>query len=135
MIDKLSSIKIISGSRTYYFDVRKSVDGKKYLVIKELQNGIKKGQIMIFEEYFQDFRKGYRKAIRAPRKSRLKAYDIEKLYSIYPKAYELWTKEEEDNLKELWAHNKTIQEISDQLKRKPGAIRSRLKKLDKLKLL
>ncbi|MBI2314770.1 hypothetical protein HYU93_01795 [Candidatus Daviesbacteria bacterium] len=135
MIDKLSSIKIISGSRTYCFDIKTSVEGAKYLVIKELKNNVREGQIMIFEEYFQAFRKGFRKAVRTAKKGDLESYDIKQLRSKYPKAYELWAKDEEDSLKELWAHNKTIKEISSILQREPGAIRSRLKKLDKLKLL
>lgn len=127
MRSQLFSIEIIAGSRTYCFYVRKSVDGNKYIVIIELQDGVEKGQIMIFEEYFQDFRKGYRKAIRFVKK------DNQELY--YPRTYDTWSKGEEYNLMNLWAHNKTIQEIADKLKRGLGAIRSRLKKLDKLKLL
>lgn len=132
---KLFSIEIAAGSRTYCFDVKTSVDGTEYLVIKELRDGVKEGQIMIFKEHIQAFRKGLRKAVRFIKKSRSKTYTVEQLRHEYPKAYATWTQEEDDRLRNLYAQNKPIKELADIFQRKPSAIRSRLKKLDKLGLL
>jgi hypothetical protein len=129
--NELSSIKITSGSRTYYFNIKISVEGTKYLVIKELKNDEKKGQIMIFREYIQDFQKGFKKSLKLMKKGKSKAYDLDQLRRVYPKAYAGWTKEEEDKLKILYSRNKTINELVDIFQRKPGAIHSRLKKLIK----
>jgi len=133
--NKLFSIKIAAGSRTYCFDVKTSVDGTKYLVIKELKGDIKEGQVMIFKEHLRAFRKGFRKAARFIKKSRSKTYNVEQLHHEYPKAYATWTQEEDDRLRSLYAQNKPIKELADIFQRKPSAIRSRLKKLDKLGLL
>ena len=52
--NKLFSIEVVAGSRTYCFNVKTSVDGTKYLIIKELRDEIKKGQIMVFKEHIQE---------------------------------------------------------------------------------
>lgn len=132
---KLFSIKIASGSRTYCFDVKTSVEGTKYLVIKELRDKVKRGQVMIFKEHIQAFRKGFRKAMRFIKKSKTKTYDVEQLRHEYPKAYAAWTQEEDNRLRSLHAQDKSTKELVGIFQRKPSAIRSRLKKLDKLGLL
>lgn len=48
---------------------------------------------------------------------------------IYPSAYTKWTREETQTLVEEYERGMTIAEISELLGRKPGGIRSRLKKL------
>lgn len=132
---KMFSIKIAAGSRTYCFDVKTSVDGTEYLVIKELRGDIREGQVMIFKEHIRAFRKGFRKAARFIKKNRPKTYDIEQLRRDYPKAYVKWTQDEDDRLRNLYAQSKPIKELASIFQRKPSAIRSRLKKLDKLGLL
>ena len=47
----------------------------------------------------------------------------------YPRAYEPWDKFEEQRLRELHDEGCSINEISTELQRQPGAIRSRLDKL------
>ncbi|MCD6447852.1 MAG: DUF3276 family protein, partial [Thermoplasmata archaeon] len=48
------SIKIITGKRTYFFDVKEGKDGVKYLVISESkrlsENKYEHNRIIIFEE-------------------------------------------------------------------------------------
>lgn len=85
--NKLAFIEIAAGSRTYCFDVKTSVDGTKYLIIRELKGEAEKGQVMVFKEHIQAFRKGFRKAVRLMKKSKPKTYDVEQLRHIYPKAY------------------------------------------------
>lgn len=50
----------------------------------------------------------------------------------YPRAYESWTYQEEEKLRSLYHRKLSIHEIASDLQRKPGAIRSRLKKLNLL---
>lgn len=90
---------------------------------------------MIFREHIQEFRKGFRKAVRFIKKSRPKTYDVEQLRRDYPKAYAPWIQDEDDRLRSLYAQNKPIKGLAGIFQRKPSAIRSRLKKLDKLGLL
>ena len=54
-----------------------------------------------------------------------------------PRAYEKWTDEEDERLRQAWAEQETVEEtttgkiraLAEDFQRKPGAIRSRLKKL------
>lgn len=63
---EIFSEKIQAGSRNYFFDVRVSSDGVKYLTISESKR--KEGEnfdhdrIMIFEEHIETFREGLSKA-------------------------------------------------------------------------
>ncbi|MBS3124576.1 ATP-dependent DNA helicase RecQ [Candidatus Woesearchaeota archaeon] len=53
---------------------------------------------------------------------------LEKIKKIFPNAYESWSEEEDNLLKQLRSDNKSVNEIVYLLKRQPNAIRSRLKK-------
>jgi broad-specificity NMP kinase len=52
-----------------------------------------------------------------------------KVRSKYPRAYEKWSKSEEEILDQLYNEGTSIEEISIVLQRQPTALRSRLKKL------
>jgi hypothetical protein len=71
-------------------------------------------------------------------KKYLKAYKKligEPVYSVYaarqehPNAYFTWTSEDDDELKQMWAEGKSVNEIADYFGRKSSAIISRMKKL------
>ena len=71
-------------------------------------------------------------------KKYLKAYKKltgEPVYSIYaarkehPNAYEPWTEEADEQLKQMWSEGKSVQEIAEHFGRKPSAIITRMKKL------
>ena len=71
-------------------------------------------------------------------KKYLKAYKRligEPVYSIYaarqehPNAYNVWTPEDDEELKSMWAEGKSVQEIADYFGRKNSSIITRLKKL------
>jgi len=55
------SEKLQAGSKTYFFDIRKTKRGSKYLRISEsrlLNNKIRrKSDIAIFNDHFQDFKR------------------------------------------------------------------------------
>lgn len=54
---------------------------------------------------------------------------IQRARRIYPRAYKRWTEKEDDQLRTCFAAGKTTRELSALLKRQPGSICSRVKKL------
>ena len=54
---------------------------------------------------------------------------IEQMRSQYSRAYERWTTDEDDSLRQAFSGGKNIQELAEQLGRQPSAILSRLAKL------
>jgi hypothetical protein len=58
-----------------------------------------------------------------------KSYDVAELRQSHVKAYAPWTEDEERDLRRRHQAGETVGAIAAQLGRKPGAIRSRLKKL------
>jgi len=63
---ELFSEKIRAGSRTYFFDVKESATGSKYLVINESRKvgeSHEHNRIMIFEEDIQTFSEGLQNAV------------------------------------------------------------------------
>ena len=64
---ELFSEKVLAGKRTYFFDVKETVDKEKYLVISESRPGGEKSfvhnRIMVFEEHINNFSQGLKKAL------------------------------------------------------------------------
>ena len=58
------------------------------------------------------------------------SYSLDDIRQAHPKAYEPWTSEEDEHLKEMQRAGRSISEMARNFGRQPGAIRSRLKKLD-----
>jgi hypothetical protein len=131
---ELFSEKVSVGSRTYFFDVKESVDEVKYLVItesREVGEGTRKrNRVMIFQDNMSAFNEGFIKAIEFMfGKNESKAYSIQEIRQKYPKAYERWTESEDMHLKNGFNQSKTIDELANIFQRKPNAIRSRLQKM------
>lgn len=131
---ELFSEKVSAGSRTYFFGVKGSVDGTKYLVISESrQDGgesYKHSRVMVFEEHILLFHEGLKKAIEfIGQKNKSKTYNVEQIRQEYAKAYAKWTKDEDIRLRNEYTQGKTINELTLIFQREPGAIRSRLQKL------
>jgi hypothetical protein len=62
-------------------------------------------------------------------REKYKAYVYEQIRQEYPRAYALWTQEEDNQLRQKYAEIKSIVTLAQIFQRKPGAIRSRLKRL------
>lgn len=63
---ELFSEKIRAGSRTYFFDVKESASGSKYLVINESRKvgqSHEHNRVMVFEEDILSFNEGLKKAV------------------------------------------------------------------------
>jgi hypothetical protein len=58
-----------------------------------------------------------------------KAYSVESIRAEHPKAYSSWDEQEDEELGGYFRVGRSVTAISNLLGRKPGAIRSRLKKL------
>jgi len=60
-----------------------------------------------------------------------KTYNFEKIRRKYPNAYAKWAKKDDKRLIDFYTQDITIEKMARLLKRKPGAIHSRLRKLNK----
>jgi DNA-binding NarL/FixJ family response regulator len=63
------------------------------------------------------------------------AYEVADIRKTYPRAYEKWTDEEEFKLARFIDGGLTIAQIANRLQRQRSAIRSRIVKLDLVKML
>ena len=64
---ELFSERVSRGNRTYFFDVKESVDGTKYLVIsesKKVGDTHEHNRVMVFEEDILAFNNGLNKALK-----------------------------------------------------------------------
>lgn len=57
-------------------------------------------------------------------------YSVYACRQEYPNAYLPWTEEDDLELTRLWCEGMTVKALSAHFQRKPGAIRSRIEKLD-----
>ena len=65
-MNEIFSEKVVTSRRTYYFDVKETRDGTKYLGIGEsTQVGadVERHRVMVFEESLDDFMEGLDKAV------------------------------------------------------------------------
>jgi predicted Holliday junction resolvase-like endonuclease len=58
-----------------------------------------------------------------------KSYSIKDIQETHPRAYEPWTKAEDERLRQRYKQGLAINDLAIEFQRKPGGIRSRLKKL------
>lgn len=128
---ELFSTRVEAGSRTYFIDVREAATGTKYLKLTESRwkgDGHEHDRVMVFEEYVPDFMDALTKAVKHLEHKPVPAHVIE-ARKKHARAYEKWTEEEDVRLGELYRSGNGAAEMSSELQRKPGAIKSRLKKL------
>lgn len=133
---ELFTEKVIAGSRTYFFDVKESKDGTKYLVISESRqagSGHEHNRVMVFEENLEAFNEGFKKAIQFLG-VKSKAYNVDEVRQAHPKAYEKWTADEDEHLKAKYREGVSLAELATFFQREQGAIRSRLGRLGLLPL-
>ena len=126
------SICMAAGSRTYFFDVKESVNGSKYLKITESRRDpegeFEHSRVMVYEEHFEQFLESVTQAVQFMAREG-KPYSVERIRREHPKAYARWTEEEDHALRETYEQGRTLGELAAQLGRQPGGIQSRLRKL------
>jgi hypothetical protein len=128
---ELFTQKVVAGSRTYFFDVKEAKDGAKYLIISESRqrgSSYDHSRVMVFQEHLEMFTEGFQKALQFLG-SKSKAYSLGDIKQKYPKAYERWTSDEDEQLKTKYHEGVGIAELATFFQRQPSAIRSRLAKL------
>ena len=65
-MSEIFSEKVVTSRRTYFFDVKETKDGSKYLVIGELTqvgSELERHRVMVFEESLESFMEGLDKAV------------------------------------------------------------------------
>ncbi len=132
---ELFSQKVTGGSRSYFIDVKESKEGARYLVISESRRsgeGHEHERVMIFEENFHAFVDALDAAFEflgVRSRATSKPARFEEIRTLFPRAYEKWTAEEDERLRGLFNQGKDSKAIAEDLQRQPGAISSRLVKL------
>ncbi|MGQ9487822.1 MAG: DUF3276 family protein [Armatimonadota bacterium] len=124
---EIFSHRVTAGRRTYFFDVKQSRDGTRYLVISESQvcdTDRKHHRVMVFEEHIEWFTHALEEALRflSPNRSQ------KATRKCYPNAYKPWTPSDDEQLRTMFQSGFTISALSEYFGRRPSAIRSRLRK-------
>lgn len=135
--NEIYSDKITKGSRTYFFDIKKSEKGDLYLKIsesKKTQSGYEHHRLMVFDEDLKDFVEALKKSLtkfkelKEPKDG--KTYSVEKIRETHQQAYLPWTAEDDNKLELLFCEGKKAKELAEIFGRNVGAINSRIKKLE-----
>jgi DNA-directed RNA polymerase specialized sigma24 family protein len=137
--NEIYSEKITKGSRTYFFDIKKSEKGDLYLKISESKktaSGFEHHRLMIFDEDLKDFVETLKKSLtkfkelKEPKQTDTKTYSVEKIRETHKQAYLPWTEEDDNKLELLFCEGKKAKELAEIFGRNIGAINSRIKKLE-----
>ena len=137
--NEIYSDKITKGSRTYFFDIKRSENGDLYLKISESKktaSGFEHHRLMIFDEDLKDFVETLKKSLtkfkelKEPKQTGGKTYSIEKIRETHQQAYLPWTTEDDNKLELLFCEGKKAKELAEIFRRNVGAINSRIKKLE-----
>ena len=139
MSDKeIYSSKISKGSRTYFFDIKKTKDGDFFLKISESKKTLLKlgnHRLIVFDKDLNDFVEALNetltkfKELNKQEQANEKTYSVEKIRETHKQAYSPWTIEDDNKLEFLFCEGKKVKELAQILERNEGAISSRIKKL------
>lgn len=131
--DHIYSKSFSSGSRRYFFDIKTTRSGDKYIKISEVryaqQEGKEHFRIMVFEndipKFYDSIQSIFKKiaVLEEATKNRLNREQLKN-------AYCRWTKEDDSRLETLFCEGSTVKDLVNIFKRNPGAINSRIKKLE-----
>lgn len=120
--NKLKSTLIYGNSRTYFFDVKISPEGYKYLVIQDNKMKDERRHISIGEENIIQFIKALHQL--------LPEFGIESLpKEDFTKTSKIWTSTEDEALKRYALEGMSLIKLSEIFKRKKTSIQARLNKL------
>lgn len=131
--EEIFSTSFQAGNRTYFLDVKKTKDGNKYLKISESKRindtDFERHHIMVFEESIEKFTEMLNQTVAVVWKTE-KAYSVDEIRKVNPKAYTPWTKEDDNRLELLFCEGKSVTELTKIFGRNNGAILLRIKKLE-----
>jgi len=131
----LYTTTVESKTRKFYFDIKEAENGSNYLVISEVKTKedgtTDRRQIFIFEsEIAEVAAKISSSLVNFTRKETTREARIARAKQKYPNAYEPWTKKQDADLALLHKQGNNTMTISEEMQRQPGAIISRLEKLN-----
>ncbi|SFU42085.1 Protein of unknown function [Pustulibacterium marinum] len=131
--EDILSTKFQAGNRTYFFDLKITKDGDRYLKISESkrtgETEFERHQIIVFEEGIDKLAEKIQE-IANKIHSDEKSYSVDEKRKTHPNAYRPWTHEDDNRLELLYCEGKSTIELSQLFGRNKGAIRSRIKKLE-----
>ena len=124
-----------AGKRTYFFDIKESKDGTRYMTISESKrikgDEYERQSIMIFHEDIREFSSAFVSSLLQFNKSNnFESSYVENIRKSHKNAYNAWTKEEDEQLRNQFKQNNSIKKLSNIFGRKEGAIQSRIRKLN-----
>ena len=136
--------KLACRSRMYFFDVKQSPDGSRYLSITEKTprdaHWIEQSRMIVRETdlvRFQDAIRNVGEFLGSHKNRELPgarkatpAESFQEMRKAFPQAYAPWTPEADERVKVGLARGETVASLAQSLGRQPSAIRSRIKKLN-----
>lgn len=125
--------QVKSGSRTFYFDIKKTERGSNFLsitVTKKLEeDNYERSQLIVFENEIEDFGAAFLRSMINYRKTDREVL-IEAARKQHPRAFEPWPKKDDEELEVMYGEEKPIEEIANYFQRNESAIRARIVKLE-----
>lgn len=124
-----------AGRRTYFFDIKNTKDGCKYLKISESkrigENDFDRYSIMVFQEDIDKFADAISETAKKMKDldKPQKAYTFKDKRKKNPNAYIPWREQDDYELELLYCEGKTVKELAEIFGRSADAIQSRFKKL------
>ena len=120
-------------NRRYYLDLKVAENGTPFLVINQTESDVDgvraRAKIVVFEEDIEGFSEALiRTLIHFPKKNTEKIDDeyIAKVREEHPNAFQRWSKEDEQMLKDLYQEGHQVEELMVHFKRNEKGIISRL---------
>jgi hypothetical protein len=138
------SEKLACRSRIYFFDVKQSDDGSRFLRIREKTprdaHWVEQAQMIVRETDLVRFQEAIRNVgefLGAHKTKELTgaskgspAKSLQEVRKAFPQAYAPWTPEADVRVRLGLARGETVASLAQALGRQPSAIRSRIRKLN-----
>jgi len=131
----LHTEQVIGTRRSFFIDLKKSVNGTNYLSITQSQKVDEENKeytkIVLFENEIARFSEALMRSLlqfTLVQDAEIKKYKAA-IKDQYPKAYSKWTPTDEERLKELFNQGHDVENLCDNLQRNSAGILARLKKL------
>ena len=131
----LHTERVNSRNKTIFMDLKAAESGSNYLVITESrqveENKYERNTMILFQNELQKFSESLaRVLIQFNKKDNKPSQEvIDEMRKTYPRAYESWTKGDDDDLRMLVDSGSDIDEMVSHLQRAEGAILVRIRKL------
>jgi hypothetical protein len=127
--------QVKAGTRTIFIDLKENKRGGNYLTITQSKLGendtYTRSQIILFQDDLARFSSALLRSLMQFNylEHAVSSEYIEQVRTHHPNAYNKWTDEEVDSLKAMVEEGKDLETVATALKRRPGAIRYRLRQM------